>query len=463
MKKTFITAVVASLLLMSPLAKADNIKVVVNGEQLTFDQPPIIINDRTMVPMRAIFEKLGAMIDWNGAAQTITAVKGDTTISIKIGDTFFLKNSQCIIVDTPAQIVNDRTLVPIRAVSELLDCAVNWDNATKTVTISSDKTSIATGDLYYESGKLFYSGDVLNGKAHGNGIMYYEDTQTPAYIGDFVDGKFCGEGTMYNTQGGILAQGTFKNDTMNGMCYVYDSEDGSVIYGNFVDGKIDSIGAVHLDQNGKLIYEGQFDEKMQYSGKGTLYYPNSDKVQYVGDFQNGLMNGYGTWYSNDNTGYYVGGFKDNHFYGKGQVYDANGNLLGNVIADENGTLNNDTSYAQPTQQSLTDAYYEELNTLNEWKKQKLEELYEFSMSDPFSYDWAQDILEEYGVADFNENDDNVDSYSAANKKRQQQAYLNSANQVILATFESKIKNQQKLIEEQYNYELNALKQKYNIK
>lgn len=119
------------------LSANDNIKVTVNGEYVTFDQSPIIENDRTLVPFRAIFEKLGAKVDWDNDTRTVTAVKDGTTITLKIGEKAININGENKELDAASQIVNDRTLVPVRAISEALGCKVEWDGETKTVIIKS--------------------------------------------------------------------------------------------------------------------------------------------------------------------------------------------------------------------------------------------------------------------------------------------------------------------------------------
>ncbi len=114
------------------------ISVKVDGTFLEFDQPPVLQNDRTLVPFRAIFEALGANVDWDDATQTAIAVKGDTTLKITIGDDKLYKNDGVIELDVPAQILNDRTLVPVRAISEAFGCEVNWVDETQLVVIFSE-------------------------------------------------------------------------------------------------------------------------------------------------------------------------------------------------------------------------------------------------------------------------------------------------------------------------------------
>ena len=114
----------------------DDIKVMLNGNAITFDQPPVIRDDRTLVPVRAIFEALGAEVRWDGDTQTVLSQKGATLVQLKIGSNIMTVNGREIALDVPAQIINDRTLVPVRAIAEAYGCKVDWDGATKTVIIS---------------------------------------------------------------------------------------------------------------------------------------------------------------------------------------------------------------------------------------------------------------------------------------------------------------------------------------
>ena len=117
-------------------APESEIKVLVNGTAVVFDQPPIIENGRTLVPMRAIFEAMGADVDWAPSTQTVTAVRGDITVTLKIGSKELIKNGKSIELDVSAKIVNGRTLAPARAVAESFGADVKWTQATRTVTIT---------------------------------------------------------------------------------------------------------------------------------------------------------------------------------------------------------------------------------------------------------------------------------------------------------------------------------------
>lgn len=112
-----------------------NISVYYNDTKWTFEQEPVIIDDTTMVPMREIFKALGATIDWNADTQTVIARKGNTEIKITIGSKTAYVNGTSVNVTPPAAIIEGKTMVPLRFVSEALGVTVKWDNATRTVTL----------------------------------------------------------------------------------------------------------------------------------------------------------------------------------------------------------------------------------------------------------------------------------------------------------------------------------------
>lgn len=122
-------------------ALTEVISVKINNALIDFTQyglQPRIINDRTMVPLRSIFEALGATVKWDNSTKTVTSVRGDITVKLTIGDHEMKKNDTAIALDSPAVIVDSRTLVPVRAVSEAFGCKVLWNDETKTVSIITE-------------------------------------------------------------------------------------------------------------------------------------------------------------------------------------------------------------------------------------------------------------------------------------------------------------------------------------
>jgi len=111
------------------------IRVNIDGRYIMFDQNPIIEDGRILVPMRAIFEALGADVYWEAASQTITATRGADTIMMSISESEMTRNGHTISFDVAPSIRDGRAFVPVRAIAEALDAEVNWDSGSNTVLI----------------------------------------------------------------------------------------------------------------------------------------------------------------------------------------------------------------------------------------------------------------------------------------------------------------------------------------
>ncbi len=121
------------------------IKVYVNGSKLYFDVQPQIINGRTMVPLRAIFEALGAEVQWDGNLRKVSARNDNHAVELIIGEPTmnvwhldFSGPSGWTYLDSPAVIIDGRTLVPVRAISESFNCEVEWYADKQLVSITSN-------------------------------------------------------------------------------------------------------------------------------------------------------------------------------------------------------------------------------------------------------------------------------------------------------------------------------------
>ncbi len=106
------------------------------GEKKSNDVAPIIKNERTMLPARFVAESLGAKVEWNEEAKTVTITKDKTVIVITIGSDKATVNGKEVALDSPAFIENNRTYTPIRFISENLGAEVEWDEETRKVTIT---------------------------------------------------------------------------------------------------------------------------------------------------------------------------------------------------------------------------------------------------------------------------------------------------------------------------------------
>lgn len=118
------------------LKKPALITTYINSEKIYFDQPPVIQNGRTLVPVRAIFEAIGATVYWDGDTRTVTAKKDGTTVTMTIDNVNATKNGQPVVLDVPAQIVNGRTLVPARFAAECFELDVKWDGVMQKVLLN---------------------------------------------------------------------------------------------------------------------------------------------------------------------------------------------------------------------------------------------------------------------------------------------------------------------------------------
>ncbi|MTI71102.1 MAG: MBL fold metallo-hydrolase [Firmicutes bacterium] len=121
-----------------PIYAQGPVKVKVDGNTLNFDVNPQVINGRTLVPVRAIFEALGVKVGWNGKTRTVIGTKEDIKIELPISSKIATKNGKQIQLDTPATIIEGRTLVPARFIAESIGAKVGWNGTTRTVLITSN-------------------------------------------------------------------------------------------------------------------------------------------------------------------------------------------------------------------------------------------------------------------------------------------------------------------------------------
>lgn len=135
--------------------------VKVDGAVVEFtEQDPVIVNDRTLVPMRAIFEKMGAEVEWIDTTRTVNAKRGTTTISLTIDSTTAYKKGQPVKLDVAPTIMNGRTMVPLRFISEALGADVEWVGYIQGIYITD-------------------RGDIVEQKINGNEIIV--DCSTEGY------------------------------------------------------------------------------------------------------------------------------------------------------------------------------------------------------------------------------------------------------------------------------------------
>lgn len=252
-------------------AYAADIKIYTDGKLLKTDTPPQNIDNRVLVPMRAIFEALGAEIKWDAGNYSVTARKQSQAIRLKIGsnkmdmgvvnsDNAEYYSSYCEL-DVAARIINDRTYVPVRAVAEALHTQVRWDSDTETVYIES----INEGDGY-----IFYSSAADYNK------LYRVDTNG-------VNRKKISDRAVKNVK---YADG-----------YVYFTSDGDILYRTDEDGENEEritqfatelIGA----ENGKVYCINKDENALYIIG---------DEVQIIDNVYNAELHGGYIYYNSSDT------------------------------------------------------------------------------------------------------------------------------------------------------------------
>jgi hypothetical protein len=181
-------------------ASADaGISVFINGERQTYSQMPILEGGSTLVPMRGVFQALGAEVAWDGTTQTITAATEDTTVQLTLNRKTALVNGKEIAVSIPAKIVGGSTLVPLRFVSEALGANVRWEEATATVRIDM---AVAAGGSSGSTGSTGSSGSGgSTGSTPKSGLTEAQTEALLAELEALVGGSFFPEASEESPEG----------------------------------------------------------------------------------------------------------------------------------------------------------------------------------------------------------------------------------------------------------------------
>ncbi len=106
------------------------VNLILNGKKYIpkeGEMPPIIIDNKTLVPVREVFEQLGGVVTWDQKTDTVTIKIDKNTIRFKVGSTTVNVNGKEISIDVPPQIINGKLMVPLRAIVENIDFDINWD------------------------------------------------------------------------------------------------------------------------------------------------------------------------------------------------------------------------------------------------------------------------------------------------------------------------------------------------
>lgn len=172
-KKLISVLLIFTMLLPASVSFADagSIPVYINGEKITFDQNPVIENDRTLVPLRKIFESLGATVNYDENEKVVSGEKEGIKISLKIGEDKALVDGKEVALSQSAKIENGRTLVPLRFISEAFGDYVEWDDKNRRIFITQNNRAKKAPEL----GEIPTADAVLDKLPEGEVIFTHED------------------------------------------------------------------------------------------------------------------------------------------------------------------------------------------------------------------------------------------------------------------------------------------------
>lgn len=421
------------LLCIRLVANAENIPVYMDGEEVIFDTQPFIENGRTLVPMRAIFEKYGARVDWDDDTNTVTAYTKGMILSMDINNTTIFKNTLPEETDVPAILRDGRTYVPLRLVAETLNSDVVWDDKTKSVFITRKENNYLDWNSSYD-----YYGQIENSEANGYGGLYNKSTGELTQLGFYEDSEIVADTNYYDDS--MIYTGEFANSKMNGTGMLAFT-DGAIYSGNFVDNVME--------------------------GEGTLAYP--DGSYYSGNWKSGSLQGNGIFYDAQNKLQYEGVFVSGKREGAFTVKDLTENTS-EVVSFHNDVYVTEDYFIRMEYENLKAEYEkksseidkqiaalleEEPKLLDEYREE-LEKLNDYiANGDPFSTDWAKTIYKQYSI-DIDEEEPKGTDFASSNAKRIWAYNKSLADRDILAFNETYIDKWGNAIKNEYESKMKQI-------
>lgn len=423
-KSLLLTSILAtSIALPTNVFAEEPIKVIIDGQKLTFEVPPTIQEGTTLVPFRSVFERLGLNVTWNQETQSVVGVRVGLKIELKIGDKNVIVNGKSASLEVAPSIINGSTLVPLRFIGESANGEVYWNGEHREITIfttldtklghavlADDVTKVK--DLLKQGANPNYvdalkrtplewaipsnievAKALLEGGADPNkknelgnsplhlAIMF----GSPESVKLLVDAK--ADLNVTNSNGSTPLE--FAKSSVNSVVDKYKPKakevldiiskaqtKGSISFngmkyeGDLVNGVPNGKGKFTMSNGTK--YEGEVrDGKPDIQGKFTM----SDGTYYEGQIANGVFEGQGTFVLADNSKY-IGEFKNGKPNGIGAIYAPSGIIVqqgeykdGNLIRSTSlstGNANSPTSSGTITTkselQTFLDQNFGELNT-----------------------------------------------------------------------------------------------------
>lgn len=279
--------VISTLVAVAGIAAAQDIGVEVNGTPIDFNGTgPRYMDGRVLVPLRGVFENMGANVHWTSATRTVDADKGNSHVSLTIGEKWASVNGKTVAMDVPAMILDGSTMVPIRFVSEALGADVTWSDSTRTVMINTGGGAVnvgtGSGNIVYRNRRRF---------TIAAGTVIPVELETPvssrnsrrgdlvrARIIDFNEGAVRYDGGDFDFPNGSVVEGRVvaavpRNGNRAGLIEMSFGRivlpDGKSVN---IDGSLMSLNSRDVIRNGNGIYmarNNSRDNRMVYAGYGA--------------------------------------------------------------------------------------------------------------------------------------------------------------------------------------------------
>lgn len=141
-------------------------QIMIDGIRLQTDTPPVIVDNRVLAPLRAVFEAMGASVRYDSVTRGVDASMGEQRIFLQVGNLQAAVNDAVVLLDVPATIINGRTMVPLRFVSEAMGAQVHWDAVSRSVLVESRSEDVAEPVISADQGAItkeyswLYDGDL---------------------------------------------------------------------------------------------------------------------------------------------------------------------------------------------------------------------------------------------------------------------------------------------------------------
>ncbi|MCI3918666.1 DUF5050 domain-containing protein [Paenibacillus sp. TRM 82003] len=274
-------------------AKAQQIRIVVDGEEVKMNQAPATFDNVTYVPLRGVFERLGVNVSWDAETHTVTAAKGGQRLEYTVGKSYAFLNGEWMRISAPGRNVDGTTMVPLRLIGQSFGADVVWDNGE--IRMTSDRLllesavspSVETVSNLVNGGFLVKQGDwlygvesVLNGslykiKADGTGkllLLPKEKVSSLAVQGDWL--YFVSEGNVYKLKTDGTARTQLTSDGNTRLAYLLNDW---LLYngdGGLFRVRIDQPAATPM----RVIEAGEYQQISEFSiSDGWVYYRSYDR------------------------------------------------------------------------------------------------------------------------------------------------------------------------------------------